>query len=241
MTRRVSLVVALGALVSSVSSVQAEDNSQFRTAVSLTGGLAVGSVGGFGGDLGRRFGFGRGGSDAGFAVGGGIARDVTPRLTLEANGAYLNRDSGGWTADAGFRLNLAQAGHSMVPYFAVSGGLIGGDSRGVDLNGMVTAYVDPRMQPAQPGRGTLQPGRGAFQPGRGGVGNALPVVTAVAQQMNDFVSGGHYTDGMLTMGGGVRFDAGPHVFVRPDARAQLVFSNNTRVLGLFTLNFGYRF
>jgi hypothetical protein len=31
------------------------------------------------------------------------------------------------------------------------------------------------------------------------------------------------------------------VFVRPDVRAQLVFSNDTRVLGLFTLNFSYRF
>jgi hypothetical protein len=100
---------------------------------------------------------------------------------------------------------------------------------------MVTVYVDPRMQ--QP----VQPGRGTPQPGRGGAGNAMPVATAVAQPMNNFSSGGHTTDGMLTMGGGVRFDAGPHVFVRPDARAQLVFSNNTRVLGLFTLNFGYRF
>jgi len=27
----------------------------------------------------------------------------------------------------------------------------------------------------------------------------------------------------------------------PDVRAQVVFSDDTRVLGLFTLNFGYRF
>jgi hypothetical protein len=38
----------------------------------------------------------------------------------------------------------------------------------------------------------------------------------------------------------VQFAAGPHVFVRPDARAQVLFGD-TRVLGLFTLNFGYRF
>ena len=48
------------------------------------------------------------------------------------------------------------------------------------------------------------------------------------------------TDGLMTLGGGVVF-AADHVFVRPDARAQVVFSGGTRVLGLFMLNFGYRF
>jgi hypothetical protein len=46
---------------------------------------------------------------------------------------------------------------------------------------------------------------------------------------------------MLTLGGGVRFNSGAHVFVRPDVRAQVVFGGDTRILGLFTLNFGYRF
>ena len=46
---------------------------------------------------------------------------------------------------------------------------------------------------------------------------------------------------MMTLGGGVVLAAGPHIFVRPDARAQVVFSGDTQVLGLFTLNFGYRF
>ena len=40
---------------------------------------------------------------------------------------------------------------------------------------------------------------------------------------------------------GARFAVGPHVFVRPDARAQFVFAGDNRVLGLFTVNFGYRF
>ena len=46
---------------------------------------------------------------------------------------------------------------------------------------------------------------------------------------------------MATLGVGVEVAAGPHGFVRPDARAQVVFSDDTRVLGLFTLNFGHRF
>ncbi len=234
MTRRVSLVV-LGALAFSVSSVQAEDNAQFRTAVSVTGGLSVGSEGGLGRDIAERFGFGRsGGSDAGLAVGGGIARDLNPRLTLEANGAYFDRGSGGWSADAGLRLNLVPASRTLVPYFAVSGGLIGGETRRNErdvFGPMVTAFVDSRVQPPR-GIPQTRPGRGV---------NVMPAVTTAMQQLDDFRSGGSYTDGMLTMGGGVRFDAGPHVFVRPDVRAQLVFSNDTRVLGLFTLNFGYRF
>jgi hypothetical protein len=234
MTRRVGVVV-LGAWVLSASSVQAEDNAQFRTAVSVTGGLSVGSEDGPGGDILGRFGFGRDGSDAGLAVGGGIARDLNPRLTLEANGAYFDRGSGGWSADAGFRLNLVPASRKLVPYFAVSGGVIGGDTRRNerDMFGpMLRAFLDsPRVQPL----------RGVPQTGRGRGVNVMPAVTTVMQQLDDFRSSGSYTDGMLTMGGGVRFDAGAHVFVRPDVRAQLVFSNDTRVLGLFTLNFGYRF
>jgi hypothetical protein len=242
MMGRASVVFAVGGLVLSSSFARSEDNAQFRTAVSVTGGLSVGSEGprgGVGGDLAGRFGFGGGGSDAGFAVGAGIAHDVSPRLTVEANGAYLDRRGGGWSADAGLRLNLVPASRSMVPYFAVSGGLFGGDSGGMDMNGLeqigqkVMGYLDPRMP--QPGFST--PGT----PQNGRAGNVLPVVTAVRQQIPSFASGRSYTDAMLTMGGGVRFDAGPHVFVRPDVRAQLVFSNSTRVLGLFTLNFGYRF
>lgn len=233
MTRRVSLVV-LGALAFSVSSLQAEDNAQFRTAVSVTGGLSVGSEGGLGGGLAGRFGFERDGSDAGLAVGGGIARDLNPRLTLEANGAYFDRGSGGWSADLGLRLNLVPASRTLVPYFAVSGGVIGGETRRNErelFGPIATPFVDARVQPL----------RGSPQTGRGRGGNVFPAVTTAIQQFDEFRSGGSYTDGMLTMGGGVRFDAGPHVFVRPDVRAQLVFSNDTRVLGLFTLNFGYRF
>ena len=45
---------------------------------------------------------------------------------------------------------------------------------------------------------------------------------------------------LVTLGACVQFAAGEHVFARPNARAQVVFGD-TRVLGLFTLNVGYRF
>jgi hypothetical protein len=225
------LALVAGLLVGSAPSSRAEDNAPFRTAVSFTGGLSVGSLGGpgdFGGGL-ERFGFGRRDSGAGLAVGGSISRDVTPRLTVEANGAYLDRHSGGWSADAGLRLNLVPASRSLVPYFAVSGGVIGGNSGRIDVSGLEQTGQDLRT--------FLQ--SHMMQPGR--IGDVMAAVTTAMQQMDNHGAGGNYTNGMLTMGGGVRFDAGPHVFVRPDARAQLVFSHNARVLGLFTLNFGYRF
>jgi hypothetical protein len=235
MLRPVGFAVVMSALVLSAPSARAEDNALFRNSVSFTGGLSVGSpaYGGFAGDFAHRFGFGRDGSNTGFAVGGTFARDVTPRLTVEASGLYRDQNSGGWSADAGLRLNLVPASRSMVPYFAVSGGLIGGHARGLDLEGMGPNDADLMgfLQSHIPNSG---------MPGR--IEDAMAALRGAMQQQGFNLGGGRsYTDGMLTMGGGVRFDAGPHVFVRPDARAQLVFSNNARVLGLFTLNFGYRF
>ena len=234
MSRRTSVVFFVGVLAVSAASVRAEDNAPYRTAVSAVGGLSVGSSGGPGrlvGDLAQRFGLRRDGSSASFAVGGGVARDVTPRFTVEANAMYINQQSGSWSADAGMRLNLLPATRSMVPYFAVSGGVLGGSTRRLDLDGI------ERM--GQDVRGFLQT---QLQTDHShGFAELLPKVTTAMEDAKKYASGGSYADAMMTMGGGVRIDAGPHVFVRPDARAQLVFSDGTKVRGLFTLNFGYRF
>ena len=213
--RHVSVAIALGALSVGAAWAQ-EETGEFRTAVSVVGGLSVGSsrsVGAFDG----RFGPGLRGSDAGFAVGGGIAHDFSPRLTLEATGVYLDRGASAWSADAGFRLNLTASGESIVPYFAASGGVYSDRSR--------TTTVERPIPP---------PDRDDRTPGRRG-----PFVT----DGRDIASaaGARRSDALLSLGGGVRFAAGPHVFVRPDLRAQMVFAGDTRVRGLFTLSFGYRF
>ena len=145
---------------------------------------------------------------------------LSPRLTIEANGLWLDRGSSAWSADAGLRLNLRPSKESIVPYFGVSGGTYGEKTQVV--SGL------PIPLPPVP----VYPGR------RGEPPNAVPRPPAVSSLMTTEVS---RTDGMLTLGGGVRIGSGPHVFVRPDARAQVVFGGDTRVLGLFTLNFGYRF
>ena len=78
---------------------------------------------------------------------------------------------------------------------------------------------------------------------RGGGGRpiAVPTIRGDGRLPTLTSEGSRETSGLMTLGGGALFAAGPHVFVRPDARAQVVFSGDTRVLGLFTLNFGYRF
>jgi hypothetical protein len=229
--RRTSFALAVLVVSSCGSAYAQEEIGQFRTAVSALGGLSVGSSRSFEFAGGRgRFGHG---SDAGFAVGGGLAHDFSSRLTLEANGAYLDRNAGAWSADLGLRLNLVPSGESLVPYFAVSGGLYGehGDRLARTLKGADDVRNLANLpRPRVPG--TRRPG-----------GGPVPVPDFRDGNFRDAVNAerSSETDGLMTLGGGVVFAAGPHVFVRPDARAQVVFSGDTRVLGLFTLNFGYRF
>jgi hypothetical protein len=227
----VLMVVSVGLVAASALSAPAawaqEEKGQYPTAISVVGGLSVGS------SVGSRFGFGYGGDfghgdGAAFAVGGALAHDITPRLTLEASGLYLDRGSSAWSADAGLRLNLKPSSESLVPYFAVSGGLYGQSAE--------TSRLNPRS--VDDFRGLVAP----LLPGRGGR-NGLPTAEEIRNTVDAAftTTSSHGTDGMMTLGGGVVLSAGPHVFVRPDARAQILFSGNSHVLGLFTLNFGYRF
>jgi hypothetical protein len=222
----VAVAVAVLAALSGGSLYAQEATGPYRTAVSAVGGLSVGSSRSFG--LGEGRGFGERGS--GFAVGGGVAHDFSSRVTLEATGLYLDRNAGAWSADAGLRLNLIPAGESLVPYFAVSGGVYGGGTERVGGDFQDTGDHDGATSP---------PGRLPGPRGR----NGLPVqaVRSDGRPATIGTETSRRTDGLMTLGGGVLFAAGSHVFVRPDARAQVVFSGPTRVLGLFTLNFGYRF
>jgi hypothetical protein len=211
-------VVAASALSGPAAWAQ-EERGQYRTAISVVGGLSVGSTGSprLGLD---RFVHGFGHDDgAAFTVGGSLAHDLTPRLTLEASGLYQDRGASAWSADAGLRLNLKPSSESLVPYFAVSGGLYGESTE-------TRALVPLRGLDLVRGPGRFPIGAGDL---RELVGSSFTTTTS------------HRTDGMMTLGGGVMLAAGPHIFVRPDARAQVVFSGDSHVLGLFTLNFGYRF
>jgi hypothetical protein len=87
--RRISMTVVLALTLSAGSAWAQEKTGPFRTALSVVGGLSVGSSRSLG-LPGGRGGFGGRGPDSGFAAGGGIAHDFSPRLTLEATGLYLD-------------------------------------------------------------------------------------------------------------------------------------------------------
>src|SRR5712692_4135916 len=84
-TMRHASLAAAAAVLASLSGGAAyaqEETGQFRTALSVVGGLSVGSSRAFGLRDGRGGFGGRDGS--GFTVGGGLAHDFSSRLTLEA-------------------------------------------------------------------------------------------------------------------------------------------------------------
>jgi hypothetical protein len=225
------MIVVMAALGASASAE--EEAGRYRTAVSAIGGLSVGSSHEFG-SVGRMFGMG-GDGGSGAAVGGVVSHDLNARVTLEAAGMYLDRNASAWSADAGVRLNLVPSSKSLVPYLAASGGVY--SQRSLDQEfALPTNVFDPRAM--LPMFGGLGAGRNDDL--RGFVGS---VTTEVRNRVREVTSdaSARRTDGMLSLGGGVAFAAGPRVFVRPDVRAQMVFSRDTHVYGLFTLSFGYRF
>src|SRR5262245_29118589 len=187
-----SVAIAVVAAVSGSGVYAQEEAGQFRTAVSAVGGFSVGSSRSFGFADGR-FGFEGHGSGSGFAVGGSVAHDFSPRLTMEATGLYLDRNAGAWSADAGLRLNLTPSRSSIVPYFAVSGGLYG------DHTDQLVARShddDGRRAPAS-GTGRLPtPGRPGPVPsgpfGRGGFDDRSRIVDVSTESV-------HSTNGMMTM------------------------------------------
>src|SRR5262245_40951134 len=88
------LVIAMAVLFGGSAWAQEEEADAHRTAVSAVGGFSVGSSRGYG--PGGVFSFHESGS--GFVAGGGIAHDLSPRLTLEANGLYVDRGTSAWSA-----------------------------------------------------------------------------------------------------------------------------------------------
>ena len=217
-------IVAVGVAVLCGGTAWAEEGSPYPTAVSVVGGLSVGTSQTVGRQL---FGLGNAGDGSGFAVGGSLTHDLSPRLTFEATGLYMDRSSSAWSVDTGLRLNLRPTSESIVPYFAVSGGVY---SERVQTNfGALVDGVED-IEPVLEGIALLLPQ----------VRNIYGLVETTGSSL-PFDTHRTHTSGLLTFGGGVVFASGEHVFVRPDARAQVVFGDDTHVMGRFTVNVGYRF
>ena len=176
-----------------------------------------------------------GGSSTGGTVGGTFTFDVSDRLSIETTGAYLDRGRGadGFYGNAGLLVNLLPAGGKAVPYAAIGGGIY---HVNYDLDNPHIMDLMPRAV-----------GSVGFLPGFRGFGQ-MPAM--YAGRLRSMIwpppPGGwgrqSFTDPAMTIGGGVRLDLTPHLSLRPDARAVVVFGGGRNsTLGMFSLNVGYRF
>ena len=237
--RRASGIAAVLALFAIGTGAAAEDEKAEGSgfAVALQGGVATGA------------------SETGITLGGAMTYDVSPRLSVEVTGAYLDRGRGesGASGLASLLVNLRRAGEKVVPYLAVGGGIY------------YTSFSEPAWRDAlgdfelPPGfelpGGFPRPGGftmpGGFDGGRfAGWRDALAGVCGprggrdgCAWLGGDRRRGWREssTDGAMTFGGGIRIDLGHGLFVRPDLRAIVILGEDTRTLGVLNVGVGYRF
>ncbi len=181
---------------------------------------------------------------AGATVGGTLSRDLGSRLVLEATGAFLNRGFGenGLNLSASLLVNLRARGEKAVPYFALGGGVYRAsfDMRNPLLTGPMAGYGMGSY-----GSHGMMGGSYGGSPWNYG---QMPVF--YGNRMNPaqldpdgrFYGRRTFTDPAVTVGGGIKVDLGSHLSLRPDVRALVVMSGgDSYTVGLFTLNFGYRF
>jgi len=220
-------------------------------AVSVVGGLSSGS------------------STSGAALGGAFTFDFNDRLALEATGTWLDRGAGAdaFHLNVGLLVNLLPAGSRAVPYVAVGGGLYHasfdlGDDRFFGLMGSQYPYGTP-MVPIEgtPGYGMMGGGyygpagmMGGWNPGSQGVWpgqtfdlDSMPMFYAsrlgpMTVPQNGMWGTRSFTDPAFTIGGGIDANLTRRLFVRPDARALVVFGHGgSYTVGLLSFSFGYRF
>jgi hypothetical protein len=221
---RGAIVAVAVAAVLGGGTAWAEEGSPYPSSVSVIGGVSVGTSQ----TVGRRlFGLGDAGSGSGLALGASFAHDLSPRVTFEMTGLYMDRSSSAWSGDAGVRINLQPTSASLVPYFAVSGGVY--SERVQTQFGALLDGVE-NVEPVIENLAALLPE----------IARIYGLVDTVGQNL-PFDTHTTHTSPLATVGGGIVIASGEHVFVRPDARAQILFGDDTHVLGRFTLNVGFRF
>ena len=221
------------AVVTSLLSTSA--SAQVRTNLAIAPGVAAGS------------------SDTGAAVTGAIAFDLSDRATVEGTVGMAGRGPGadGMYAGGALLLHLLPSARA-VPYVAVGGGVYHAQ---FDLNhqrffgGMGSTYAPGTiMTPLGPGGhgfgmmgGSTTPATGTFYPGQMPAFYAQRMGTLSVPVNNTWGMRG-FTDPALSIGGGITVAVTDHVFLRPDARALLVFGNGDRYsIGILTMGVGYRF
>lgn len=224
------IIGAMGILLSATAA-----HAQIRTGITIAPGVSAGS------------------SDTGVAIAGAISFDVRDRATLEGTVGMADRGPGAEAmyAVGSLLLPLLTPGRRTAPYVALGGGLY---HAAFDLNhqrffgGMGSAYAPGTLMTPLTGMhgfgmmgggsnqtlGTFYPGQmPAFYAQRMGV---MSVPANSGWGMRGF------TDPVVSVGGGVTIRLTEHLFLRPDARALVVFGNGDRyTVALVTVGLGYRF
>ncbi|MDP2318980.1 MAG: hypothetical protein Q8O42_06555 [Acidobacteriota bacterium] len=218
-----------------IAFVAAPANAQVTTSLAIAPGVATGA------------------SDTGVALAAAISFDLADRVTVEGTVGMANRGPGAGAVYAvgGLLFQLLPPGRLAVPYVAVGGGLY---RAMFDLNhqrffgGMGSTYAPGTvMTPLTTGMhgfgmmggnsnlalGTFYPGQmPAFYAQRMGV---MSVPANNAWGMRGF------TDPAVSIGGGVTIGLTERWFLRPDARALVVFGNGgSSTVAVVTVGFGYR-
>jgi hypothetical protein len=163
-----------------------------------------------------------GSSEAGSAFEIAIGRHVVGRVRAELAGSYLDRGPAAEARSARISvlLDLDEGDLPAIPYFAASVGIYHAD---LELSGEASE--------GEPG-------------GRSGH-TYSHVPSFYADRLGPTSQAGrhrHFTDPMVAVGGGVRWDLTRRLFLRPEGRALMVLSHNdTLVVGVFTLNVAFKF
>lgn len=175
-------------------------------------------------------------ADTGAAIGGAVIVGLFDRVAVEGTGAYLGRGSGAraFALTGGLLFDLLEA-QKVVPYVAVGGGWY---HSSLDL-GAARFFGNVNLPVGMPVCG------GGFGPGSCGYGQVPQYYRARLGNLfvpqNRAWSTVTFDDPAVHVGGGVRIDLTRRVYLRPDARAIIVFGNGTReTVGLFTLAVGFR-
>ena len=237
------IVCVLGANLALAQGSPSAPTTDSRVSLSAGGGLSAGM------------------HDGGAALGGAVTFQLNDRLAIEGTGGYLDRGPGAEaiTAAANVLVNLVASDAKAVPYLAIGGGLY---RASFDLgNRRFFGTMDPRFGPGTQlipiqgmhGFGMMQ---GAYT-GPSTWTGPWDGPTFVPSRMPAFYlnrlgsmmvpADGNwgsraFTDPAVTLGGGVRLDVTPRLFVRPDARALVIMGDgDTYTLNVISFSVGYRF
>jgi hypothetical protein len=187
-----------------------------------------------------------GSSETGPLFGAVVSKGLTPRLTIEGQAAWLDRGPGAMAATAfgSLLVNLVDPDRTVVPFAALGGGIYHA-SFDMGRPGMFGHY-GWRDGPGMMGSTWYGPGA-MFGTGPLPWPNHVPQFYArrlggVTPPLDGRWHMRSFTDPMVVVGGGVRIDLGPRFFVRPDARALIVFGDGeTHTVGMLNIGVGVRF